>query len=191
MRSRSPRNENRFAVRRPGALVITLVGLGAGPVLCGACLGGGEVLSTTLMASTSPEEDSESDSENALLITGAVLLGLSVTATVVVLTEDGGDDFSYLQKHQQEVRIALARGDGPFVSDLAERLTLPAALVPHLGEVLRAARPALEPPVADGPVDRERANTFSRELVRAIHEAPALTPYLDRALTVAVEARSR
>lgn len=183
MTSRAPRTR---APRRPGVLAITLVGLGGAPALTG-CLGGGEIFSTTLMASTSPDEDSE-DGDNALLITGAVLLGLSIVGTVVALTADDGGEFSYLQEHQQEVRIALARGDGPFVADLAQSLALPGSLVPHLGAVIRAARPALEPPVASGPVDREGARTFSKELVRALHEDAVIAPYVDRALTVAVEA---
>ncbi|MCC6622875.1 MAG: hypothetical protein IT385_16570 [Deltaproteobacteria bacterium] len=177
------------ALRRPGVLAITLAGLGGLPALSGGCLGGGELLSTTLIGSTSPEEESE-DGDNALLITGAILLGISVVGTVVALTAEDGGDFSYLERHQQEVRIALARGDGPFVADLAQTLALPAPLVPHLGAVVRAARPALEPSVGSGPVDREGARAFARELVRALHDDQTLAPYLDRALTVAVEAHN-
>jgi len=155
-----------------------------------ACLGGEEIFLTTSTAASSPESEGDSSDTDSLLITGAVALGLTVVATLVVVTSDDGGDFSYLREHQQEVRVAIARGDGPFVSDLGQRLGLPSPLLPHLGDVLQAARPALEPPLARGAVDEERARVFSRELVRALHDDPLLAPYLDDTLVIATAAHA-
>ncbi|MFO0750716.1 MAG: hypothetical protein U1F43_34360 [Myxococcota bacterium] len=151
--------------------------------------GGEELLTTTTTtgSGTSKSDGNGSDGSdtNALLITGAVVLGLSVAATVIALTADDDSSFSYLERHQQEVRVALARGDGPFVGDVAQRLGLPAPLIPHLGRVLRRARPDLEPELAGGHIDKARARAFARALVAALASDPLLAPYLEDALVVA------
>lgn len=157
-----------------------------------ACDGGIlEITSTSaLMQTSSPEDDNSSDADGseALLITGAVLIGISVVGTVVAFTASDDDSFSYLERHQQEVRVALAKGDGAFVTDIAQSLKLPHALVSHLGEVLHAARPELEPSLAETRIDRERARAFSKAMVSAIASDPVLAPYVDRALILATTA---
>ena len=167
-------------------LLVTALGLG--------CDGGASlsmVATTTQATSEGSKDDSGQTDTSTLLITGAVVLGLSVSGTVVALTEDGSGDFSYLERHQQEVRVALARGDGPFMADLGRGLALPPGLVPHLATVVRRARPELEPPLASGRVDRARARAFSRALVAALDADALLSPYLDRALIVASAASAR
>lgn len=44
---------------------------------------------------------------------------------------------------RREIALAIARGSGPFVTDLAQWLELPPALLPDLGVALRDARPVL------------------------------------------------
>lgn len=51
--------------------------------------------------------------------------------------------------NRREIALAIARGQGPFVTDLAAWLGLPEALLPALGRALREARPVLEPALSE------------------------------------------
>lgn len=51
--------------------------------------------------------------------------------------------------YRREIALSIARGQGPFVSDLAAWLSLPEPLLPELGRVLREARPVLEPALSE------------------------------------------
>lgn len=51
--------------------------------------------------------------------------------------------------YRREIALSIARGQGPFVTDLAAWLALPESLVPELGRVLREARPVLEPALSE------------------------------------------
>jgi hypothetical protein len=137
--------------------------------------GGGELVSTT-MQTTSDETGSDSnDGETALIVIGAVLL-VTTAAGLVVFTV--AEDVGYLELHQQDIRRALARGDGAFVSDLAQALALPPPLMPRLQAVLKGARGALDRPLAGIKIDTARAQDFGRELVRVLKADPELAPYL-------------
>ncbi len=60
----------------------------------------------------------------------------------------GGDTAGRALESRREIALAIARGSGPFVTDLAAWLELPPALLPELGQALRAGRPVLEPALA-------------------------------------------
>lgn len=51
--------------------------------------------------------------------------------------------------YRREIALSIARGQGPFVTDLAAWLALPEPLVTELGRVLREARPVLEPALSE------------------------------------------
>lgn len=146
------------------------------PVAAGGCLGimGVAVLSVEL---TAPGQVSADQS----LLTGVALAFLPVDVFLTVVLAEGEVDLSYFDQHRQAIRVAVVRGDGPFVRDLAQALELPAALIPALGEVLQDARPGLEPIlIEDGPFDRDRAWRFATRLVGAIEADERLAPAIGR-----------
>ena len=137
--------------------------------------GGGEFAMTT-METTSKESGSDgNDSDTALIVIGAVLL-VTTAAGLVIFTV--ADDVSYLELHQQDIRRALARGDGAFVSDLGQALALPPRLMPRLQAVLKDARGTLDRPLAGIRVDAARARVFGSELARVLKADPELAPYV-------------
>jgi|GEM_PF-2979113 len=69
-------------------------------------------------------------------------LGLSI-GTTAFFTE-GDEATGRPLGERREISLAIARGSGPFVTDLAAWLELPPKLLPDLGEALRDARPVLE-----------------------------------------------
>lgn len=141
-----------------------------------SALGCGGEMATTTIATTSQESGSDgNDSDTALIVIGAVLL-VTTAAGLVVFTV--ADDTSYLELHQQDIRRALARGDGAFVSDLGQALALPPRLMPRLQAVLKDARGTLDRPLAGVKVDAARAQHFGSELVRVLKADPELAPYL-------------
>lgn len=79
-----------------------------------------------------------------------------------------GEDFMvFMGRYRHEVRVALARGRGTFVSDLAHVLGLPAGQVDELGRLLRSHRSELDPPLTGaGPMEPERVRRFSEVLIR-------------------------
>ena len=77
---------------------------------------------------------------------GAIGLGIGTTAFFTVDPATG-----HPLSDRREISLAIARGSGPFVTDLAHWLELPPRLMATLGETLRAARPVLEPAL-DAPI---------------------------------------
>lgn len=112
-------------------------------------------------------EPAQTNNGAILIITGATLLGLAVVGAITLLDDDGPQ--AYLDKHGREVRLALARGQGPFVHDVGHNLGIAPKLVPHLGRVLQRARERLEPLMTDG-------KGFAAELVRVLLDDRTLQP---------------
>ena len=157
--------------RRRWIAAATAIALPASALGCG----GGEMASTAI-ATTSQESGSDgNDSDTALIVIGAVLL-VTTAAGLVVFTV--AEDVGYIELHQQDIRRALARGDGAFVSDLGQALALPPRLMPRLQAVLKDARGTLDRPLAGVKVDTARAQHFGSELVRVLKADPELAPYL-------------
>ncbi|MFO0746140.1 MAG: hypothetical protein U1F43_10760 [Myxococcota bacterium] len=102
-----------------------------------------------------------------LVLTGLTLIGLAAAGVTTLL--DSAAQQAYLDRHAREVRLALARGQGTFVLDVGHNLGIGTGEVSHLGDVLREARPKLEPLLKD-------AKGFAAELVRTLLADPALAP---------------
>ncbi len=90
---------------------------------------------------------SSSESGNAVDDTLALVSSLGSIATSVGTTGMAIDSArtGHALEQRREIKVAIARGQGPFVTDLAAWLALPDAMVPALGKALRDARPVLEP----------------------------------------------
>lgn len=146
--------------------------------------------STASMQATSGEEgggDMSEEDRMAWLVISIILGVTSVGFTVAGVTDEGM--WAYLQEHQQDVRVALASGEGPFPSDLTQSLGLPACEVPRVAEILRAGRPALEPHLRATPLGEEGARAFSSELLARLEADPVTGPRIEalreRALVLA------
>jgi len=133
---------------------------------------------------TTQGQGADSGTGTALLVLlGLTLIGATIASAVYALDQEGAG--AYLEKHGREVRLALARGEGTFVRDVAHNLGLGPAEVPHLGRVLRDARGRLEPLVgasvapgasgeSDPEVARARGQAIAAELARVLLEDPVL-----------------
>ena len=114
---------------------------------------------------------------------GKILEGLGLTvvggALLVGAYSIYADDVSKLdlEDERPEIRLALARGDGVFVTDLASALHLPPRDVPCLGRTLQAARPVLTRSMAQ-PLRGVQAAAFVDELRRVLQAEPLLASAL-------------
>lgn len=132
---------------------------------------------------TTGDKNAESSSNVGLyILTGALLLGATTIVGLVLINQ--AEPVAYMTRHERGIRLALTRGEGPFILDVADNLRLPRELLPTLGMTLRNARASLEPHlVADDPeigLTREDGRRFAESLARALHAEPALTPYVSR-----------
>lgn len=180
MRSPVPsRSTARGSLLSLGAAIV----IGCGPEL--AATG-----STASMQATSGEEsggDMSEEDRMAWLVISIILGVTSVGFTVAGITDEGM--WAYLQEHQQDVRVALANGEGPFPSDLTQSLGLPAYEMPRVAGMLRAGRPTLEPHLRTAPLAEEDARAFSSELLALLEADPVTGPRIEalreRALVLA------
>lgn len=127
--------------------------------------------------------DKDADSNIGLyILTGALLLGATTIVGLVLINQ--AEPVAYTTRHERGIRLALTRGEGPFILDVADNLRLPRELLPTLGMTLRNARPSLEPHlVAADPevgLTRDDGRRFAESLARALMAEPALTPYVSR-----------
>lgn len=128
------------------------------------------------------------DSANLLAISSVVsILGLGVLLVFggLALTDGSKDGRraekarEYLKENRRGVQVALSRGSGPMIDDLAMDLALPAEQVARLGQVLQDHRDALSAYIDDGEVSLEEAEGFCVTMVQAIEADAALAPYMD------------
>lgn len=75
----------------------------------------------------------------ASIITTTVGGGVSTTGAVLGLDLSESSDDLWVA-NRRETEIALARGTGPWIDDVAARIALPAGLVPRLGAALHRQR---------------------------------------------------
>lgn len=148
-----------------------LVGLTMSTPSCSASLG--------LIATSADASTAESNFLGSGLFTSVALgfVPVDVFITVMAVASDGELTAleRYLDAHRQEVRVALSRGQGAFVRDVAHALALPDGLVEPLGAALRAHRGALEAALTEPrPIAREQALRF----IAALREALASDPRL-------------
>jgi len=123
--------------------------------------------SGTVTTEGNDPQPAETSNGVLFIITGATLLGLAVVGAITLLDDDGPQ--AYLDKHGREVRLALAKGQGPFVEDVGHNLGIAPSLVPHLGQVLQRSRDRLEPLMANG-------KGFAAELTRVLLADRTLKP---------------
>lgn len=135
-----------------------------------ACQG---TFAASVVQSSSPHA---SDEEAGWLVLGVGAGLLAVSATTAVVSE--GAMSAYLDRHCDDVELALARGSGPFVSDVADRLGAGEADLAAIGEALRAARPVLHERLRAAGPGRDR------DFWLAVHDAllasPATAPLVAR-----------
>jgi hypothetical protein len=133
------------------ALVVTVAALGASP----GC------------ATTTPEDGLlPPERSGSTYLRSLAGVGIELEQAIELY----GEDFMhFMGRYRHEVRVALARGRGAFVSDLAHVLGLPSGQVDELGALLRRHRGELDPPLdGAGPMEPERVRRFSEALVRVI-----------------------
>ncbi|MCC6622461.1 MAG: hypothetical protein IT385_14450 [Deltaproteobacteria bacterium] len=156
---------------QPLAWIMVTVSIG---VACGPEIASTGVTATSGGTSGDDGDGSEmSEGDRTAWLVVFVLLGVTTVGGLVAWTVSD-EEMSYLDQHRQDIRVALARGDGPFVRDVAAGLRLPPELVPALGEALRAHRASIEPALAGEEV---APAGFARALDRAVRADPRLAPY--------------
>jgi hypothetical protein len=110
-----------------------------------ACLTG---LGLGCQGSTGGVVTSGNDEETAALVLTTSAAGTLATTGVALTVTDSDRQETYLE-NRREIAIALARGRGSYVDDLADELGLPEGMVAHLGAVLKARRDRLAPRLED------------------------------------------
>lgn len=150
---------------------------------CGPEIASSATMATSEQSSGSGDSDMSEEDRMAWLVI-SIILGVTSVGFTIAGIADGGM-WSYLQGHQQDVRVALASGDGPFPSDLTHGLGLPGHEVSRVAGLLRAGRHALEPYLHATPLDEEDARAFCGELLRLLESDPVTAPRVE-----ALEARA-
>jgi len=103
------------------------------------------------------------------------LVGVGIDLPVAIALH-GEDLFAFLDHHRTSLRVALARGDGWFITDLGQVLGLDAAGTVALAEALRESRPELDPILTEaGPFDADRTRRLAAAL-RAVVESSRADP---------------
>jgi len=133
---------------------------------------------TSGTVSTKGEEGS-GNAVGLYILTGAVLLGATTLGAVLMMS--GDEPAKYTAQHERGIRLALSRGEGPFVLDVADNLGLPQTALPVLANTLRRARKDLEPFLVD--TDGDGISTvdgqgFVEQLTRTLEAEPTLAPYV-------------
>lgn len=175
----------------PSRLPSSGIALSLAAALCIGC--GPEIAATASSAASQSSgeggDDMSEEDRMAWLVISIILGVTSVGFTVAGFS--GEDMWAYLEEHQQDVRVALANGEGPFPSDLTQSLGLPAHEVSRVAGILRAGRPALEPHLRVAPLDEEAARGFAGELLALLEADPVTGPRVDALRERALELARR
>jgi len=146
--------------------------IGCGPELFATASSG------TSNATSGEESDEMSEGDRMTWLVISIIVAVTTVGfTVAGVTDE--DMWSYLNQHQQDVRVALASGDGPFPSDLTQSLGLPAHEVSRVAELLRAGRPALEPHLRTTPLGDDEVRAFCAELLALLEADPVTGPRVE------------
>jgi len=120
------------------------------------------------LACVTTSEDGLAPHDRAPSTYWRTLLGTGVPLESA-LTLYGDDLLRFLEREALTLRVALARGTGPFVSDLAHTLELDSTSVLSLGERLRSHRPTIDPILTEpGSFNADRARRLSAALRLAL-----------------------
>jgi hypothetical protein len=126
----------------------------------------------------------------SMMFTGLLLGFLPIDILLTLAAVDGEDFGISLETHRREIRLALARGEGPFVDALGAAFALDADGRKDLKLAMREHRAALDKPLAeDGPIDAERAQRFTEALVAALRSRPELAAKVDAGAIAWAETR--
>lgn len=135
---------------------------------------------TSGTVTTRGSDQAKTSAVGLYILTGALILGATTLGAVLLLNQSD-EPAAYLRRHDRGIRLALVRGEGPFVLDVADNLGLPPTLLPLLGQTLRGARKTLEPHLVPAPgetIATEDGERFAEALARALEAEPALAPYV-------------
>lgn len=109
------------------------------------------------------------------LFLGVAVAFLPVDIVLTYAMIEGDFELTYLERNRREIMVAVARGEGPFVSDLAYALGFDEEATRELGAALREARAEVVRPLSEpGPIDRARRDRFVAALVEVIASRPDL-----------------
>jgi len=145
------------------SLVTSSIALALASASAPACQG---TVAASIVQSSSPEA---SDEEAGWILLGIGLGMLAISATIAVASE--GAMSAYLERHETEIAVGLARGSGAFVTEVAQLLHAKSADLPAISQTLREARTTLLARLhAAGP---DRAMAFWRTLFAVLDRAPA------------------
>jgi hypothetical protein len=129
--------------------------------------------------------NSDVDSGSAEVSTVVVIIGLGVLLVIGVIELTGiaqrknaAKARQYLEENRRTVQMALSRGSGPMIDDIAMGLSLPAEHLPRLGTAIQRHRVTLSAYLSDGEVTVDETEGFCVALIGAIDDDPVLAPYL-------------
>lgn len=119
-----------------------------------------------------------SDEDVAIGVLVSTGLGLLSTTGGAIITDetDQGPPSARIQD-RRAIEIALARGHGAWIADLADEIRLPEGLVGHLGAALKANRAPLSALLADPELE---VGTWRRRLADALCCDRWLYPFAHR-----------
>lgn len=114
-------------------------------------------------------------------VISSLLIGAAATdITLLILAASGEIDLE-LGLNERQLETDLARGEGPFIDDLAAALALNEAEVPRLGAQLRRHRATLLGAMRQSAAPTTYAEGLRTALEMALAEDPALTERLHAA----------
>lgn len=112
------------------------------------------------------------------VISGLLIGAAALDVALLVLMATGEIE---LATNERQLETDLARGDGPFVSDLAAALELPEGEVPRLAALLRRHRATLLGAIRQSAAPTTYAEGLRTALEMALAEDPGLTERLHAA----------
>ena len=122
--------------------------------------------------------------------TGVLLAFVPVDIFLTVAATNGEDMGISLESHRREIRLALAKGEGPFIDVLGAAFALDDDGRALMQQALREHRAALDAPLAEeGPIDAARAERFTQALLAALRSKAALLPKLEAGAIAWAETR--
>lgn len=133
-----------------------------------------ETSNTVTSKGNDPEQ---ANSAGLLILTGALLLGATTLGVVWYLNVQ--DPKEHVAKHEREIRLALARGEGVFFRDVTARLGATEADIPRVASALRAGRARLEVFLGEGEITDEMGQGFVLALAELLRQDAVLKPRVD------------
>lgn len=144
--------------------------------------------SNTVTTKGNANNPDQANSAGLLILTGALLLGATTLGAIWYLHEE--DPKEHVAKHEREIRLALARGEGVFFRDVTARLGAGEAELPRVANALRAGRERLEVFLGAGEITNEMGQGFVLALAELLRQDDVLRPRVDALMGQIERARS-